>query len=85
MTDSDRTETIRTITFEGKFTVREEVRPSVGKDNLADAHQPQRRKRPILGFRTASPQPLPEPPLDESPDSDTCSLNETCRRHNVLL
>lgn len=61
MAESERTETIRTITFEGTFTVREEIRPAL-EDDLDDAPAlitP--GERPPLGFRcSAVPDSAPK-------------------------
>ena len=73
MTQSDRTETIREITFKGEFTVREEIRPSLDDEDPGDTTQPKPLPRPPLGFRADTPQ------------SDICCLNDFLRRSTELL
>ncbi len=79
MAKQDRSETVRSFGF--TFTFRKQVR-RVPDRQEQPRKLPRRRKpqRPALGFRTDSPQPLP----NESRINDICPLNERCRRSTLL-
>ena len=82
MAQSDRTEIIRSITFKGTFTVREEVRSDPQPRKRPRRNKPE---RPRLGFRTDLPKPLPESPGEESSESAICCLPEPNRRNTIIL